>query len=83
VIAHPAYIPFLDPLHCVHDWWYLLLIPLSFGVSVIYKALRMGNLDDFWRQVAIMTTQVVVAMIGLGIGLLVLVQLVIPIVPLR
>ena len=78
-----AYIPFLDPIDAFHDWWYLLLVPLSFGISVIYKALRMPRLDGFWRQVAIMTTQIVIGMIALAICLVVLVQVLIPLLPVR
>jgi hypothetical protein len=76
-----AYIPFIHPISLVHEWWYLLLVPLSFGISVIYKALRMRTLDDFWRQVTIMTAQIVLAMIGLGIALVILVTFLIPLVP--
>jgi hypothetical protein len=78
-----SYIPFLDPLHFFQDWWYLLLIPLSFGISVIYKALRMPRLRRFWREVALMTTQIVLAMVGLAILLIVVVQVLIPVLPVR
>ena len=73
-----AYPPFLYPLNALQDWWYLLLVPLAFGISVIYKALRMPRLDSFWRQTAFMTTQIVVAMIALAICLALLVQVLIP-----
>jgi hypothetical protein len=83
VTALLAYIPFLEPIEFFHDWWYLLLIPLSFGISVIYKAMRMRTLDRYWRHVAIMTTQIVAAMIALSILLIVLVQVIIPIIPVQ
>ncbi len=76
-----AYVPFLDPIHSAHVWWYLLLVPLSFGVSVIYRALRMRNLDHYWRGVFAMTMQIVVAMVALAMVLVVLVQVVIPRLP--
>ncbi len=76
-----SYIPFLHPMSIFHQWSYLLLIPLSFGISVIYKALRLPVLDSFWREVAIMTTQIVLAMIALAIGLAVLVQVIVPLIP--
>jgi hypothetical protein len=81
VTALIAYIPFVHPIAWFHDWWYLLLVPLSFGVSVVYKALRMPRLGRFWQEVAIMTTQVVLAMIGLAICLVLLVQVLIPALP--
>jgi len=76
-----GYVPFVDPINIFHDWWYLLLIPLSFGISVIYRALKMPNLDRFWRAVVLMTVQIVVVMAALAVALVVLVQLVIPWLP--
>jgi hypothetical protein len=75
-----AYIPFVHPLNIFHQWWYVLLIPLSFGISVVYKAVRLSTLEQFWREVAIMTAQVVLAMIGLAIGLVILVTVLIPLI---
>ena len=75
------YIPFLDPINAVHVWWYVLVFPLSFGVSVIYRALRVPSLDHFWRGVGIMTVQIVVAMVALAILLLILVEAVVPRLP--
>lgn len=76
-----AYIPFLHPINLFHEWWYLLIVPLSFGISVIYKAVRMPTLEGFWRQVIIMTAQIVLAMIGLAIALVILVVALIPLMP--
>ena len=81
MICHLAFIPFLEPLHALNDWWYLLMIPLAFGIAVIYKALRVVDLRDYWRQVGIMTSQIILAMIGLAVALVILVQWIIPILP--
>ncbi len=81
MISLLAYIPFLDPINAFHDWWYLLLLPLSFGISVIYKGMRMWHLERFWREVTVMTIQIVAGMIALAIGLALFVQLVIPLLP--
>jgi hypothetical protein len=78
-----GYIPFLDPINAFHVWWYLLLVPLSFGISVIYKALKMRNLDRFWQAVTMMTVQIVLAMVALAVVLVVLVQIVIPRLPVQ
>ena len=78
-----AYVPFLTPIPVFHDWSYLLLVPLAFGISVIYKALRMQSLHGFWRQVTVMTTQIVVAMIALAVALTVFVIFVVPMLPVR
>ena len=81
MITYLADIPFLYPINLFHDWWYLLILPLSFGISIIYKAMRLGSLDRFWYQVAMMTIQIIVSMIGLAIALLILVQWIIPALP--
>ena len=78
-----SYIPFLHPIDAVHDWSFLLLIPLSFGISVVYKALRLPTMNGFWRKVAVMTTQIVISMIALAIALTILVQVVIPNLPIE
>ena len=75
------WVPFIDPISVFHDWWYLLLVPLSFGISVIYRALKMPSLDRFWRAVAMMTVQIVLVMAALAVALVVLVELVIPWLP--
>ncbi|MHC4947161.1 MAG: hypothetical protein ACYTG1_02710 [Planctomycetota bacterium] len=76
-----AYIPFLHPIGALHDAWYLLLLPLAFGISVIYRAIRLQTLDHFWRRTWVMTAQIVLAMIALAIALTFVVQIVIPALP--
>ena len=83
MIEAQSYIPFLHPINALHDWPYLLLIPLAFGISVVYKALRMRRLDGFWRHVFAMTTQIVLAMIALAVGLAIVVQFIVPRLPVR
>jgi hypothetical protein len=72
-----AYRPFIDPIAADH-WWYLLLIPLSLGIAVAYKGVRVAELKDFPRQVAAMTVQIVVAMILLGLASYIFVQYIVP-----
>ena len=76
-----GWVPFIDPISVFHDWWYLLLVPLSFGISVIYRALKMQSLDRLWRAVAMMTVQIVLVMAALAVALVVLVELTIPLLP--
>jgi hypothetical protein len=61
-----AWRPFLDPLD-LHAVWYLLLIPLSLGIAVAYKAVRVRNMDRYWSQVGMMAAQIVCSIIGLGL----------------
>ena len=81
MIALASYLPFITPMSVFHDWWYVLIVPLSFGISMIYKALRIGDLDRYWREVAIMALQIILGMIALAIALMLLVQVVIPALP--
>ena len=81
MIPSLAYTPFIDPVNIFHEWWYLLIIPLAFGISVIYRALKMPSLDRYWKAVMTLTMQIVVAMVAMAIGLVVLVQVVIPWLP--
>lgn len=76
-----AYIPFLNPLNFFHDVWYLLLLPLSFGIAVVYKALRLNRFERFWWEVTVMVMQIILAMIGLAIALAILLQIIIPMLP--
>jgi acyl-coenzyme A synthetase/AMP-(fatty) acid ligase len=76
-----AYVPFITPMAWVYTWWYLLILPLAFGIAVIYKALRLADLSHFWRQVMVMTAQIVLGMVGLAAALVLLVLVVIPLLP--
>ncbi len=76
-----AWTPFIHPLNVFHERWWLLLVPLTFGISVIYKAVRMHSLERFWRESAFLTVQIVLAMFALAIVVIVLVQVVIPWLP--
>lgn len=73
--------PFVEPLNALQDVWYLLVIPFSFGIAMIYKAMRMQTLEGYWRHVSVMTTQILVAMVAFGVLLAVLVQVIIPALP--
>jgi len=76
-----AWVPFLEPMRALQPVWFLLLIPLAFGISVIYKALRMDDLSRFWRSALITTVAIVGGVAGLGVLFAVLVEWIIPAVP--
>ncbi len=61
-----AYTPFVDPLD-LHDVWWLTLAPLALGISIAYKAVRVPTLEEFWKGVLVMTAQIIMGMIGLGV----------------
>lgn len=63
------YRPFLDPVRLpVHTRWYLLLLPMSFGVAVVYKAVMLHTMERYWRQVGYLTAQIIVGMILLAVA---------------
>jgi hypothetical protein len=72
-----AWRPFLDPLD-LHEYWWAFLFPLSLGISIAYKAVRLRNLNGYMREVIIMTAQIVLAMILLGIACFLLLEYVLP-----
>ena len=72
-----AWRPFLDPLD-LHRWWFMLIVPLSIGIAVAYKAIRVESMRTYWREVAVMTVHIVLGMIALGAASYVFVQHVLP-----
>jgi len=80
VLSAPAWRPFLDPINAFHTWWWILLVPMAFGVSVVYRAVRLPTLERYWPLVLSMTAQIVLAMIALGAALYVFVQIFVPMI---
>jgi len=71
--------PFLDPL-ALDDVWFLLLVPLALLISIGYKAVRVGDMGRYWRDVAIMTVQVILAMILLWIAAWLVIFRIVPLI---
>lgn len=69
--------PFLDPLP-FERYWYLLIIPIALGVAMAYKAVRVWDMKRFWRDVIVMTAQIVAGMIALGTLTFLFVQFIAP-----
>ncbi|HYE63578.1 MAG TPA: hypothetical protein VD997_16425 [Phycisphaerales bacterium] len=74
-----AYTPFIDPVN-INQYWYLLLLPVSLLVSLSYKACRVESLSDLPREVGVMTVQIVVVMILLGVASFLFVEKVLPMI---
>lgn len=73
------YRPFIDPAPLpVHTRWYLLLLPMAFGIAVVYKAVMLQTIDRYWQQVVYLTVQIIVGMILLAVASYLLVMLYIP-----
>lgn len=80
-----AYVPFLDPLPGVTHFWWVLVVPLAFGVAMSWKAVRGPSLAQglavYWKSVTVMTVQVVLAVVGIAVGLFIIVQQLLPNLP--
>ena len=76
-----AWMPFVQPMTGSIHWWWAWIVPMVAGVSVTWKAIRLGSLDRYWCEVGWMTGQVLLGMAALAAGLIVLVQWVVPLLP--
>ena len=83
MIGALAYVPFLSPLNAVQPVWYLLAIPFAFLISMIWKALRVRDMREYWRHVTVMATLIVLGLAVLAVLLSLLVEVGIPAVPVQ
>lgn len=67
-----AYTPFLQPLK-VWDHWPWLLLPLCFGVSLVYKCVRVDDMRRVPIEAVKATVWIVAGMAAAGAGLWLLV----------
>ena len=72
------WIPFVSPMNWMQSIWYITLIPLALGISMIYKAIRVTHLRTYWTQVGMLTIQIVLTIVLLAIALIVFVRFIIP-----
>jgi hypothetical protein len=73
-----GWIPFLEPMNAVQAVWYLLLIPMAFGISIVYRAMREETYLTYWRSVVVMSGQIILGIVAIAIFLGLFVQLIIP-----
>lgn len=76
-----AWTPFLEPIRAFNDWWPVLAIVLAWGIGMVYKAMKMPTLEKYWRAVFIFTLQVILGMIGMTVAIAIIVQFVVPHLP--
>lgn len=75
------YRPFIDPIDVLIDiqpFWFLLVIPLCFFISMAWKAVRVPDLSTYLRQVVLMTAQSLILLLGLWVLALLVVMYVMP-----
>ena len=73
-----AYTPLIDPMPLSGGLWWLTLLPLALGIALVYKAIKLNDMRRYPRQVAMMTTQIVVVMLALAVGIQIVVGWVVP-----
>ncbi|MEY3025517.1 MAG: hypothetical protein RL136_1296 [Planctomycetota bacterium] len=76
-----AWTPFLQPAPGVERWWWLLIIPTALGISMAYKAIRVGSPSEWPKAVGAMTLQILGAVLGIALGLYLLVIVLLPMLP--
>ncbi|MBC24654.1 MAG: hypothetical protein CMJ32_12175 [Phycisphaerae bacterium] len=79
--ALTGWIPMIGPASWLQPVWWLLLIPMAWGLSMVYKAIRVVSFEGYWTAVLVMTLQIVIAMVAIGLGLMILIQFVLPMLP--
>lgn len=68
-----AYRPFLDPLPSDGYW---MLLPLVVAIAVVYKTIKLDDLQRLPREAAILTGQIAVFMVLAAAALWLLVEVV-------
>ena len=61
ILAQFVYRPFISPLPIWNYWW-VLLFPLTIGVSVVYKAIKMPSMKDVPREAAVIAMWILLGM---------------------
>jgi|GEM_PF-575314 len=74
-----GWIPLLEPAGALGTIWWLLMIPLVFGISIAYRATHEESLDRFWFRVVAFTVKSTLAMGSLAVLLYLFVYWIIPI----
>jgi hypothetical protein len=54
--------PFYQPLP-VWDYWYLLLLPLCLGISIVYKSIKVRTMSQMPREAAVIFVMILLGMI--------------------
>ncbi len=72
-----AYTPFIDAL-AIHDYWYLLIIPMSIFLAIGYKSIRCSDMSRFGREVVIFTIQILGGLLLLAIAFTVVIVVLLP-----
>jgi hypothetical protein len=69
-----GYKPFLHALP-IWDYWYLLIVPLCLGISIVYKSMKCPSMRQVPRQAAVITVWILAAMAAAGAVLVIVVKI--------
>ena len=64
-----AYTPFLQPIPGLWNIWAWLLLPLCFGVSVVYKSIKCREMKKVPLQALLITIYILISMAAAGAAL--------------
>lgn len=73
-----AWIPFLQPIGSLGNYWWLLMIPLILGISIAYRATHDHSVDCFWNRVMMFAMKSTLAMGSLALVMYLFVYWIIP-----
>lgn len=69
-----TYVPFLKPMP-IWDYWYLLLLPLTIAISIVYKSVKCHKMSQVPREAATICFWMLALLIAGGTGLWLVVSL--------
>lgn len=72
-----AYTPFVDALS-IHDQWYWLIVPMVVFIAIGYKAVRVGDLKGYWKNVFVFVVQVLGVMAVLAVAFTIVITVLVP-----
>ena len=72
-----AYRPFIDALS-IHDQWYWLIVPMVLFIAIGYKAVRVGDMKGYWKNVFVFVVQVLGVMVVLAVAFTIVITVLVP-----
>ncbi len=72
-----AYTPFIDAM-AIHEYWYLLIIPMSIFLAIGYKSVRCSDMNKFARSVIEFTILILGGLLLLAIGFTIVITVLLP-----
>lgn len=69
--AARSFRPFWQPLPA-WDYWYLLLLPLCLGISIVYKSIKVRTMKQMPREAGVIFVMIILGMALAAAALLVL-----------